>query len=77
MQAIVGRVVRVYSPSFERRVHTRISRSASGFIWVYCVMFPSGIHGLMMQNGNRVSEISMMGSKFGWEMRPLIPRRKI
>jgi hypothetical protein len=26
------------------------------------------IHGLMMHNGNTVSEISVMGSTFGWEM---------
>ena len=41
-------------------------------------MFPSGIHGLMMQNGNSVSETSMTGSKFGWEMdsHPLISRRR-
>ena len=44
---------------------TSISRLAPGFVWVYWTMFPCGIRGLMMHNGNMVSETSMIGSTFG------------
>ena len=48
--------------------HTNTSRFEPGFPWMYWVMFPSGIHRLIMQNGNSPSEMSMTGSKFGWEI---------
>jgi hypothetical protein len=76
VQAIVVGVSRSSSSSFKLIARTSISRLAPGFIWVYCVMFPSGIHGLTMQNGNRDSETSIMGSMLGWEM-DLRPRRKV
>ena len=43
------------------------------------MMFPSGIHGLIIQNGNSVFETLMTESTFGWEISlyPLIPGRKI
>jgi hypothetical protein len=57
---------------------TSINRFAPGFIWVYCVMFPSGIHGLMMHSGYSVSETSITGSTFGCEigLRSLVPEKK-
>jgi len=48
--------------------HTSIRRLTFGFIWVYWVMFPSGIHGLMMQKGNSAFETWMMGRRFGCEL---------
>jgi hypothetical protein len=65
--------------SSSQLAHTNTNRLVSGFTWVYQVMFPSGIHGLIMQNGNSVSETAMMGSTFGWEMymSPSILRRKV
>ena len=64
MQAIVGGISMLPAPILESMVRTSISRLASGFIRMYWVMFPSGIHGVMMETGNWV-EISMMGSTFG------------
>jgi hypothetical protein len=59
---VVGKVSGISFESMD--THTSISLLASGFSLVYCMMFPFGIHGLMMQNGNTVSETSMMGSTF-------------
>jgi hypothetical protein len=67
VQAIVSVVS---EPTLTLIGHTSASRSVSGFVWVYCTIFPPGIHGLMMQNRNGTSapETPMMGSTFGWEM---------
>jgi len=51
--------------SQDRWARTSIRRLALGFIWMCWVMFPPGVHGLMIQNGYSASETSMMGSTFG------------
>jgi len=52
--------------SGRRWARTSVNRSAPGLTWMYWVMFPFDIHGLMMQSRDNVSETSMTGSTFGW-----------
>ena len=65
-RAVVGVVSKVIRIGLQvRRIRTSTGRSTSGFILVYWMMFPSGIHGLVMQSRDRVFETSMKGGDSG------------